>query len=114
MADLAFTVVVLGAGGMLGHVAAIHFQKVFGGGAQFQARRTTGLPQIDPNLAVLDAAETEKFLRWLDTRGPAVVVNCIGLKLSPARTIPRDLFFVNSDLPRMVADHLDARRDGSR
>ncbi len=79
----------LGAGGMLGHVAAVHFQEVFAGNARFQARSPTGIPQIDQSLALRDAAETEPFLRWLDSLGPAVVINCIGRKLSPTGTIPR-------------------------
>ena len=106
--------VILGSGGMLGHVAALHFLEVYSGSIHCQAKRPTGIQAIDQNLTLLDVRETETFTRWLKSLGNVTVINAIAGKASRPGSTPDELLYLNATFPRLLADELDKKNNGSR
>jgi dTDP-4-dehydrorhamnose reductase len=114
MAELKSSVVVLGAGGLLGHVLALHLLESFPGSVFLQARRPTGIPEIDRCLRILDMHDWPGVSGWLDSLGEITVINCVVTKPQNNGVPAEDLREINSTLPHRLADHLDSLRQGSR
>jgi hypothetical protein len=108
------SLVVLGAGGQLGHVIAGYLLSAFPDLVFLQARQPTGIYLLDHRLIIIDVLNPRVLLNWIDTLGTVFIINCIGRKMERDGVIPVDLHYLNRDFPRILASHLDAKANGSR
>lgn len=105
-------IIVLGAAGMLGHVAAIYLKEKYGPGVIFSARNRTGIALIDQDLHPVDLFRFEDLRTLIEASRPCVVVNCAAI--NDGRRDPKELQAINADLPQNLAVLLDGFEDGSR
>ncbi|MCO6429482.1 MAG: SDR family oxidoreductase [Deltaproteobacteria bacterium] len=99
------SVVVLGAGGMLGHVACLYFLKR-GYSLVASARSQTGISAIDARLVTLDLTNTKELNDLLKRHPAAVVINCAAVKPDAPSGLQR---LINSELPRAIAAEIETR-----
>ena len=92
---------ILGAGGMAGHVIGLYFQEK---GYDVTALSRRSLPFFKTNL-IGDVTEID-FLTKLLRDNYDVVINCIGILNKDAEDRKSDAVFLNSYLPHFIADHI--------
>lgn len=106
------TILILGAGGMLGHLTGCYFKEKHGSRVVLAARKPTGHSVIDEGLELLDLCDQAKLRDLITRHRPCVVVNCAAVN-DPQKG-EQLLRAVNSRLPQEVANILDEVRDASR
>lgn len=106
------TIVVLGAGGMLGHLAGIFFKEKYGSRVLLCARSKTGCAILDQNLETLDLVDEQALRKLLEQCRPCIVVNCAAIN-DPAPGA-QALNEINAQLPHRIASILEKVKDGSR
>lgn len=92
---------VLGAGGMAGHVIAIYFKEQ---GHDVTGFATRPVPWVDTIEG--DASDAASFTKMLRNGEWDVVINCIGLLNATAEERPSQAVYLNSYLPHLAADTL--------
>lgn len=108
MGGAAVTVVVLGATGMLGHVATLRLREE-GLRVVAQGRTPIGFPAVDDGLVRLDVSDRAALASLLSRSAPCVVVNCVAARPgSPAA----ELKALNADLPPWLAAEIEANGRG--
>lgn len=105
-------IIVLGAAGMLGHVAAIYLKEKYGPRVVASARNKTGIALIDEGLEEIDLSRFEDLKKFLESSKPCVVINCAAI--NDGRRDPEELRRINAELPQATASLLDQFKDGSR
>ncbi len=94
---------VLGAGGMAGHVVAGHLREA-GHTVETVARSRS---QVSPTF-LLDVRDVDALNQIVRDGAYDVVVNCVGLLIQPSEQNPADAAFVNGYLPHHLAETLAA------
>ena len=105
-------IVVLGSGGMLGHLVGYFLKEKYGPRVILSARALTGLPLLDDGLEILDLLDTDRLKEFLDRHTPCVVVNCAAVNDPKKGTDVLDK--INAQLPHHIVSILNAKKDGSR
>ena len=105
-------IIVLGVGGMLGHLAGIFLKEKYGARVVLSARAKSGVALIDQGLSVVDLADAESVQAMLAQHRPCIVVNCAAV--NDAGQGFEALDKINTRLPQMLASMLDENKDGSR
>lgn len=105
-------IIVLGVGGMLGHLAGIFLKEKYGARVVLSARAKSGVALIDQGLSVVDLADAESVQAMLAQHRPCIVVNCAAV--NDAGQGFEALDKINTRLPQMLASMLDEKKDGSR
>ncbi len=105
-------IVVLGASGMLGHVAALYLKQRYPRRMSLCSRRKTGKPQLDAELMLADLSDTRQVENLVADFRPCVVVNCTGV-FGGAVDADR-MQRINAALPHILKQCLDSANDGSR
>ena len=109
----AMNILVLGSGGMLGHVVCLLLRRELGADVLAAARGDTGLSEIDRRLIRLDLTDRAALTRVIAEHRPCLVVNCAAV-LPSAKSSEEHLLLVNASLPQAIAGELDLIPDGSR
>lgn len=105
-------ILILGAGGMLGHLTGCYLKEKFASRVVVAARKPTGLSVIDDGLEVLDLCDQAKLRDLITRHRPCVVVNCAAV--NDPKKGDEMMRAVNSRLPQEVAKILDEVKDTSR
>lgn len=92
--------VILGAGGMAGHVLYRYFQKrdddhVWG---------TTRTPQISQDMICLDVIDESRVLNVIERIQPDVIINAVGLLNDDAAQHVKQAIYVNALFPHVLTD----------
>jgi dTDP-4-dehydrorhamnose reductase len=105
-------IIVLGAAGMLGHVAGIFLKEKYGARVVLSARAKSGAALIDQGLSVIDLTDTKSVHAMIAQHRPCIVVNCAAV--NDAGKGFEELDKINTRLPLAIASLLDEKKDGSR
>ena len=89
---------VLGAGGMAGHVVALYLQE-----RGHEVETLSARYGLDSGTMLLDMTEKERFAEWLGGRRPDVIVNCAGILIRESEARPDLAAYLNAYLPHMLA-----------
>ncbi len=106
------TIVILGAGGMLGHLTGCYLKEKHGSRVVLAARKPTGFAVLDEGLEILDLTDQLRLKDLITRHRPCVVVNCAAIN-DPQKG-DEMMRAVNSRLPHEIAMVLDAVNDDSR
>lgn len=91
------TILVLGAGGMAGHVISLYLRE-----NGFDVTTLSATHALDKKTSLIDVTDQEKFKSFLKSRTFDVVINCIALLVKPSE-VHKDLaIYLNSYLPRYL------------
>ena len=105
-------IVVLGATGMLGHVAAFYFKEKYGRKIILCARKKTGIPFLDQKLNQFDLSDLSYVQKFIEQHRPCCIVNCAGVVDQDS---PEEIMqFMNVHMPKRIAEYLHAKQDNSR
>lgn len=105
-------ILILGAGGMLGHLAGCFLKEKYGSRVILAARRRTGYPFLDDGLEVIDLCDHARLQGLIARHRPCVVINCAAIN-DPQKG-EELMLAVNSYLPHELVSILDTVKDGSR
>lgn len=92
-------VLVLGAGGMAGHVVALSLRK-----AGYEVDTLSAKNPLDKQTLLLDVTNKEKLSRYLSTQEYDAVVNCIGILVKQSDDRPDLAAYLNAYLPHFLED----------
>src|SRR6476660_6692231 len=93
-------VLVLGAGGMAGHVIATSLRE-----AGFEVDTLSAHNALDKQTKLVNVLERDKLLSALDARPYDAVVNCIGLLIQQSEERKDLAAYVNGYLPHLLEQH---------
>lgn len=105
-------IIVLGAAGMLGHVAAKFFKEKYGAQVIGCLRSKTGAAWLDEDAFEIDLADPKAVEDLIARHRPCTVINCAAV--NDASKGFEQLDSINTRLPRMIAALLDNINDGSK
>jgi dTDP-4-dehydrorhamnose reductase len=105
-------IVVLGATGMLGHLAAGFLKEKYRSGVVLCARRKTAAAWINESLYELDLGDIQALSALITFLRPCIVVNCAAV--NDVNKGADELDWINTRLPLRIATQLDEINDGSR
>ena len=105
-------ILVLGAGGMLGHMVGCFLKEKYGSRVVLAARRQTGYPFLDDGLELIDLCDHTRLRELIARHRPCTVINCAAIN-DPQKG-EGFMLAVNSQLPLEIASFLDTAKDGSR
>jgi dTDP-4-dehydrorhamnose reductase len=106
------TILVLGAGGMLGHLAGCLLKEKYGSRVVLCARGKTGNAFLDQSLEILDLLDEQALRKLLERCRPCIVVNCAAIN-DPSQGAEA-LHAINARLPHSIVEILEKIKDGSR
>jgi dTDP-4-dehydrorhamnose reductase len=114
MARLSPNIVVLGAGGMLGHVVLTYSKSQRLGKIYGLARNPTGNSNLDKDIFLLDVRNTTQLFKFLKKCRPCVIVNCLVIKNACTEEEREEMYFINGEIPGILSEYLQSDNDGSR
>lgn len=94
------TVLVLGGGGMAGHVIALYLRE-----QGLSVDTLSANHKLDQNTHLLDVTDTPALLNFLDNHQYDIVINCIGLLVKPSEEHKDLAVYLNSYLPHLLESH---------
>lgn len=94
------SILVLGAGGMAGHVVTTYLRE-----QGFEVETLSATHALDKQTHLIDVTDTKKFKAFLQTKTYDVVVNCIGLLVKPSDEHKDLAVYINAYLPRLLEAH---------
>ena len=89
-------VLVLGAGGMLGHMCRIYLSEV---GHEVRAIARSCSDDWDS----LDVADNNKLFSYIDATKPEFIINCVGVLIKESEKDPERAIRINALLPQVLA-----------
>lgn len=90
-------VLVLGAGGMAGHVVATHLQE-----CGHNVKTLSATKKLDVTTVLIDVTDKQKLTDYLTENSFDVVVNCIGVLIHQSNSRPDLATYLNSYLPHFL------------
>ena len=105
--------IVLGAGGMLGHVLSLKMLASGEKALALLARTSLGLPSLDPHIIATDLSNFTALEKFLESQRPCHIINCAGIP--PHANLSIDsLCPINSLLPQLLNRLVSKCSDGSK
>lgn len=93
-------VLVLGAGGMAGHVVATHLKEI-----GYSVDTLSAKNKLDESTVLVDVTDMGAFRSYLQNKVYDVVVNCIGLLIRPSEEHKDLAVYLNSYLPHFLEEY---------
>lgn len=93
-------VLVLGAGGMAGHVVSYYLRE-----HGFEVDTLSARRPLDENTILVDVINQEKLIKALDAKPYDVVVNCIGILVKQSEERKDLAAYLNAYLPHLLESH---------
>ncbi|NDD84741.1 NAD-dependent epimerase/dehydratase family protein, partial [bacterium] len=90
-------VLVLGAGGMAGHVVATHFRE-----QDYDVETISSTKPVFGDTTLLDVTNQDAFSEYLEGRDYSAIVNCIGILVKQSEEQKDLSTYLNSYLPHML------------
>lgn len=90
-------ILVLGAGGMAGHVVSLRLKE-----SGFDIDTLSSSKKVDENTVLLDVMDKVKFEDYLKTKKYDVVINCIGVLIKKSEEAKEMAIYLNSFLPHFL------------
>lgn len=90
-------ILVLGAGGMAGHVVSLNLRE-----AGYQVDTLSARNQLDKQTVLLDVTNTEKLSQYLYSHEYDAVINCIGILVKQSDDRPDLAAYLNAYLPHFL------------
>lgn len=93
-------ILVLGAGGMAGHVVTYYLRE-----NGFDVDSLSAKSSLDDDTHILDVTDKVRFIEFLDAQKYDVVINCIGLLVKQSDERKDQAVYINSYLPRFLEQY---------
>ena len=97
-------VLILGSGGMLGHVVYSHFKTL----NKFYLIDTSFTKKFNTNSHILDVRNNKEIELYILKHKPDVVINCIGVLLQGSQKDPSNAIYINSYFPHFLSKTLSS------
>ena len=105
-------IIILGTSGMLGHMVSLYFKKKYPSDIILCSRSKTDINSLDKILKSVSEYSKKNLSALIDKNRPCKIINCVGIKNNDADK--EELNLINSELPKILADILDKKKDGSQ
>lgn len=93
-------ILVLGAGGMAGHVITKYFME-----QGHVVSTVTASHRVNPDTVLIDVTDKDRLVSYLVSRPFDVIINCIGLLVKPSEERKDLAVYLNSYLPHLLEQH---------
>ena len=103
---------ILGASGMLGHMASFYFKKKYHSDVILCSRSKTNKVILDKTLIKISEYSKKQLSVLIDQYRPCTIINCVAI--TSVTTNQKELNLVNSELPKLLVNILDNKNDGSQ
>lgn len=94
-------ILILGAGGMLGHMVLNYFLQ----DPQYQIIHTTYRTQLPSNTVFLDVKNIQSLNQIIDSEQPDFIINCIGALIRESQQDKASTLYLNAFLPNYLAQY---------
>lgn len=103
---------ILGASGMLGHMVSYYFKKKYHSDVILCSRSKTDIVILDEILIKISEYSNKQLSVLIDHYRPCKIINCVGI--TDMNASKEKLNLINSELPKLLANILDSKNDGSQ
>jgi len=103
---------ILGASGMLGHMASFYFKKKYHSDVILCSRSKTNKVILDKTLIKISEYSKKQLSVLIDQYRPCTIINCVAI--TSVTTNQKELNLINSELPKLLVNILDNKNDGSQ
>ncbi len=105
-------ILILGASGMLGNIVSYYFKKKYFKETILFSRSRTNINALDKILVKIPDYSKTQLSSLIKQHRPCRVINCVSV--NDINASKEDLDLINSQLPKLLVDILDAKNDNSQ
>jgi len=104
--------IILGSSGMLGHIVSLYFKEKYPLDTILCSRSKTNIRDLDKVLKQITEYSKKNLSILIDQSRPCNIINCVAI--NDINMDEKKLNLINAELPKLIADILDEKNDGSQ